>query len=115
MPKREPYDRIISLGGVWEPAWNIRNCFSVEEAYPFDWLITPGNSLVKMLDEDMSKALILDNLDTSHNPTTVLCRHYEILHHHDVLRIKIIRLLIERLNLSLRKSEQNIVFYGTVF
>jgi hypothetical protein len=80
------YDYIVSLGGMCQPAWNIRNCFGTEDAYPFDWLITPGSSLLKILDDDFRDALILENLEAIQNRDTVLCRYYEVLHHHDFPR-----------------------------
>ena len=84
---RKPYDRIISLGGnVVAPAWNIQNCFGAQEAYPFDWWITPGNSLLRLLEEDMGYAFVVDNLEVIRDRATVRCRHDEVLHHHDFPR-----------------------------
>jgi hypothetical protein len=80
------YDYIISLGGMCGPSWNVRNCFGVEEAYPFDWLITPGNSLIKLVKDKMSNMVLPQNLEIISDGQTVKCKHYEILHHHDFRR-----------------------------
>lgn len=80
------YDYIVSLGGMCEPAWNIRNTFRTEDAYPFDWLITPGDSLIRILKDDMRHVGRIENLQIVSDGETVRCKHYEILHHHDFRR-----------------------------
>jgi hypothetical protein len=83
--QREPYDRIIGLGGTCQETWNVRHSFGFSRAYPFDWWITPGNSLVAALEDDMVDRHKLENLAII-GDNTVLCRKYDILLHHDFRR-----------------------------
>ncbi|MGH9828642.1 MAG: hypothetical protein ACREDR_35930, partial [Blastocatellia bacterium] len=69
-----------------ERAWNIRNHCGIATAYPFDWWITPHDSVVKLLTSNFSQLLTPEALKLSHNRETVRCENYNILHHHDFER-----------------------------
>lgn len=43
------FDRMISLGGRCETAYQLRRHSRSERAYPFDWWVTPGYSLPRLL------------------------------------------------------------------
>jgi hypothetical protein len=42
----------VSLGYRCETAWQIREFYGQTEAYPFDWLVTPFDTLPLMIEED---------------------------------------------------------------
>ena len=80
------YDYVIPLGGNCETSWNIRNYFGYSHAYPFDWWITPFDSLLKILQDDFQNLLNPANIEIIRNNETVICNYYKILHHHDFKR-----------------------------
>ncbi|UJX45409.1 hypothetical protein D7006_12295 [Xanthobacter sp. YC-JY1] len=43
-------DRIVSLGSVCEVAYQVRRLSRSERAYPFDWWVTPLDSVLKVLE-----------------------------------------------------------------
>ncbi len=45
------YDEIVSLGSHCRVAYNLRRTFGIARAFPFDWWITPTDSLVAFLDD----------------------------------------------------------------
>jgi hypothetical protein len=47
------WDKIVSLGASCTVAWQIRNHFDQPEAYPFDWLILPLQTLEAALCADV--------------------------------------------------------------
>lgn len=81
-------DLILSAGPNCRTAWNVRNYFGIEQAYPFDWWITPARSALKMLDPSFRFSLKAEDLTISspdhHN--TVYNSRLNILHHHDFER-----------------------------
>lgn len=51
---RRSYDKIVSLGQSCTAGWQLRTQFPAQsEAYPFDWLITPFDSLCAAIETDL--------------------------------------------------------------
>ncbi len=76
-------DLVISLGTNCEAAFNIRNTFETERAYPFDWWITPIQSVPAILRDRFQLEVAAHNLVHPGTPTSILNRKYGLLHHHD--------------------------------
>ena len=59
----ECFDHIISLGGRCQVSHQLRRIYpGADRAYPFDWLITPDGSLLRLLDDDFADFLRLGDL-----------------------------------------------------
>lgn len=89
-------DLIVSLGPNCKTAWNLRDYFSLDTAYPFDWWITPIRTTLEMIRPDFVFNVEADDLaiipDGATN--TVHNRKLNLLHHHDFSRVNG---LVERL------------------
>jgi hypothetical protein len=83
-PRR--YDKVISIGSNCEVAWNIRNYLNVDQAYPFDWWMTPFNSLIELLDQRFTGLFVARNIHVPPDRGTVVDRHYNLMYHHDFER-----------------------------
>lgn len=79
-------DLIIGLGTNCELTHNLRRVFGLEEAYPFDWWITPLPALAPLIENGFDFAIEDDNLALTNNGMSVLNRRWRILHHHDFPR-----------------------------
>lgn len=82
------FDAIISAGPRCSTAWHLRRVFELEKAYPFDWWVTPLQSLIRLLLEGQSFEFDPDDLvvlDTTHGET-VLNQRWLLQHHHDFRR-----------------------------
>jgi hypothetical protein len=51
-PMTQPDITFVSLGSRCETAWQIRQFYGQPQAYPFDWLVTPLDTLPLMIEED---------------------------------------------------------------
>jgi Putative papain-like cysteine peptidase (DUF1796) len=83
------FDPVISAGPRCTTAWHLRRVFKREQAYPFDWWVTPLPSLVRLLKESKTFCFELEDLvilDTPHGET-VLNRQWLLQHHHDFQRL----------------------------
>lgn len=83
-------DLIFSLGPNCRNAWNLREYFSTERAYPFDWWITPAKSMLRLLDRDFTFQVHRDDLVISKpgpSGNTVYNRRLNLFHHHDFARV----------------------------
>lgn len=79
-------DPVISIGTNCEISYNIRHTFQFERAYPFDWWITPVQSVADILRDRFRLEIDDKNLVHVTAPESVLNRKYGILHHHDFPR-----------------------------
>jgi hypothetical protein len=79
-------DFIASIGTNCEIAFNIRNTFGIEQAYPFDWWFTPLQSVAAILRGRFELEITDGNLTHTATPESVLNRKYGFLHHHDFPR-----------------------------
>ena len=80
-------DLVISLGTNCEVAFNIRNTFETERAYPFDWWFTPIQAVAAVLRDRFALEVEDHNLVHAGKPTSILNRKYGLLHHHDFGRL----------------------------
>jgi len=58
----QPYDALINLGGECQVAYQMRLHGIRSESLPFDWIITPFESLVKIVQERFENFLKKENL-----------------------------------------------------
>ncbi|MFC5355621.1 DUF1796 family putative cysteine peptidase [Azospirillum himalayense] len=77
---------IISLGTNCEITFNLRKCFGIDKSYPFDWLITPIESVSSILRNRFEIDLTCENLEIVGDGKSVINKKYRILHHHDFIR-----------------------------
>ena len=77
---------IASIGTNCEVAFNIRNTFAIEQAYPFDWWFTPVQSVAAILRDRFDLDVEESNLSHTTTPESVLNHKYGFLHHHDFPR-----------------------------
>jgi len=70
----------ISLGGTCGPALNLRDLKIRTEAYPFDWLVSPFESLYRALTDDFE--LFLINIQVAPHKNGVI-DHYGFHFTHD--------------------------------
>jgi Putative papain-like cysteine peptidase (DUF1796) len=84
VPRR--YDKVISIGSNCEVTWNIRDYFSVDRAYPFDWWMTPFNATLELLDNRFSGLFEPKNLHVPVDRKTVVDKRYNLMYHHDFER-----------------------------
>ncbi len=60
---QQPYDALINLGGDCQLAYQMKEHGLREYALPFDWLITPFDSLYKILENRFDGFLDIDNFE----------------------------------------------------
>ena len=77
---------IASIGTNCEVAFNIRNTFAIEQAYPFDWWFTPVQAVAAILRDRFDLSVEESNLSHTTTPESVLNHKYGFLHHHDFPR-----------------------------
>jgi len=80
-------DLVISLGTNCEIAFNIRNTFGTERAYPFDWWITPIQSVAAIVRDGFALEVNPNNLFHAGVMPSIVNRKYGLLHHHDFGRL----------------------------
>ncbi|RAS23412.1 DUF1796 family putative cysteine peptidase [Paraburkholderia bryophila] len=93
-------DRVVSLGSNCELTANLRRYFKADRTYPFDWWITPLDSITQLLETEFDGLFNPENLQVSTDGQTVICRKFNLLHHHDFSRDeqgKVIPALAEQL------------------
>jgi hypothetical protein len=78
--------RVVSLGGNCMVAQEMRNYFKVETANLFDWWITPGDALVRLIEQDFEDLFEPENLRLVGDAQSVANLRYGNLHHHDFPR-----------------------------
>jgi Putative papain-like cysteine peptidase (DUF1796) len=76
----------ISLGTNCEITFQLRRCYELERAYPFDWWITPICSVARILYDGFALELTPNNLCRVGDGASILNKKYGILHHHDFTR-----------------------------
>src|SRR3954467_10542477 len=72
------FRRILSLGSACEPAWHLRRTGRYHSKSPFDWLVTPWDSMVRVLADD--GAALGSRFSTALNGTSVRCGAYDVLY-----------------------------------
>ena len=91
----------MSLGSNCEITGNIRSYFKIEEAYPFDWWMTPYHALLKILDNNFDGLFEEQNIIVPHDKLSIIDKKYNILYHHDFERDKEGLIVTDNLELQL--------------
>jgi hypothetical protein len=78
--------RVVSLGGNCMVTTEMRKFFGVESANLFDWWITPGDALVRLIESDFDNLFATEYLRMVGDRKSVANLRYGILHHHDFPR-----------------------------
>ncbi len=77
------YDKLISLGGTCTPTWQLRTFCGSDALYPFDWVLTPFASLLRVLENDFAGFADVGCFHLSWDQKSVYNSRYNVLHHHD--------------------------------
>jgi hypothetical protein len=78
--------RVVSLGGNCMITKEMRVFFGIESANMFDWWVTPGDALVRLIENDFDGLFLPENLELVGDRKSVANLRYGILHHHDFPR-----------------------------
>jgi hypothetical protein len=78
--------RVVSLGSNCMVTKEMRTFFGVQSANLFDWWITPGDALVRLIESDFEDLFSASNLRIVGRQASVANLRYGILHHHDFRR-----------------------------
>jgi hypothetical protein len=78
--------RVVSLGGNCMVTKEMRVYYGIETANMFDWWITPGDALVRLIEDDFDSLFSPENLELVGDGKSVANLRYGILHHHDFPR-----------------------------
>jgi hypothetical protein len=78
--------RVVSLGGNCMVTMEMRKFFGIKAANLFDWWITPGDALVRLIESDFADLFAPENLQMVGGQRSVANVRYGILHHHDFPR-----------------------------
>lgn len=82
------FDHIISLGGNCETTASLRRYFNIHHMYPFDWWITPLQSVSVLIKNQFADLFNKEAFEISADQSSVFSHKYCILHHHDFARNK---------------------------
>jgi len=103
-PRR--YHKIVSIGSNCEVTWNIRNYFGVDRAYPFDWWMTPFNSMIQLLDNQFDGLFDGRNIYVPPDRKTVVDKRYNLMYHHDFERDADGLVVLDRIDRQLPNLKQ---------
>ena len=78
--------RVVSLGGNCMVTKEMRLFYGIQAANLFDWWITPGHALVRLIEDDFAELFARENLQLVGDRRSVANLRYGILHHHDFPR-----------------------------
>lgn len=78
--------RVVSLGGNCMVTMEMRQFFGIQSANMLDWWITPGDALVRLIENDFDDLFAPRNLQLVGGSRSVANLRYGILHHHDFPR-----------------------------
>ncbi|HEY5237717.1 MAG TPA: DUF1796 family putative cysteine peptidase [Rhizomicrobium sp.] len=79
-----PATHIVSLGRRCAVAYNLRRFYNFQSAFPFDWWISPLGGVVQFLERpDVDCLYDPEELELSHNGSTVRHRTFQIQLHHE--------------------------------
>lgn len=78
--------RVVSLGGNCMVTKEMRSFFKISAANLFDWWITPGAALVRLINADFADLFAREHLAFVGDRKSVANLRYGILHHHDFPR-----------------------------
>lgn len=112
-PRR--YDRVVSIGSNCEVTWNIRNCFGTDRAYPFDWWMTPLNSMLELLGNRFDGLFESKNLQVPADRKTVVDKRYNLMYHHDFARDADGLVIVDSVDQQLAGLKKKYEFLSTRF
>lgn len=75
---------IFSLGSNCTPSLQINRHLGIKPTSPFDWLVTPFDSIIKILQTDGK--LFGTSISTALNGKTAFCENYGVFYHHEFTR-----------------------------
>jgi|GEM_PF-3204536 len=81
------FDLVFSAGPYCRLAFHIRRLFSQSEAFPFDWLLTPASSFLRMIDPGYYFNLSTEQIFLTQSGQVVLNSSDLVLHLHDFQRL----------------------------
>jgi hypothetical protein len=82
-----PATHIVSLGRRCAVAYNLRRFYNFQSAFPFDWWISPLGGVLRFLHHpDVDSLYDPEQLELSHNGSTVRHRTLQIQLHHEFPR-----------------------------
>lgn len=75
------FRHILSLGGHCEPSWHLRRCGMLQDGSPFDWLVSPLDSVVDILRDDGAR--LGSRFIMRADGKSTYCAQYGVLYHHE--------------------------------
>ncbi len=75
---------IFSLGSNCTPSMNVHRHFQIKPKSPFDWLVTPFDSIINIFSTDGTH--FGKNISTELNGNTAYCENYGVFYHHEFKR-----------------------------
>lgn len=60
--ERDRYDQVVSLGQACQPAHQLRRILGVSSAHVFDWIMTPSEGLIALIESDLDAFFSRDRL-----------------------------------------------------
>lgn len=97
------FDLVFSAGPSCRCAFHLRRLFNQEEAFPFDWWLTPASSVAQMLRPDYRFELKPKDIHLTHASQVVFNSRDLILHLHDFNRTANGEISLEQLDDQLEK------------
>ena len=97
------FECIVSLGGLCQVAYQIEKQFGFRVAGPFDWLVTPLDSVGKILDDDGCKFGLAIRVEF--DGQTAVCAHYGVAYQHDYLRDDERKVIIDASAMEMSRSK----------
>lgn len=101
---------VVSLGGNCMVTKEMRTFFKIEEANLFDWWITPGAALVRLIEADFAGLFSRENLALVGDGKSVANLRYGILHHHDFPRNDVEDRVIEMTDAQIERNQEKFAY-----
>lgn len=80
------FDLVFSGGPYCRSAFHVRRLFNQQEAFPFDWWVTPASSMRRMLQPEYRFSLTPEQIFLTHSAQAALNSRDQILQLHDLDR-----------------------------
>jgi len=85
------FDEVISLGGNCDSAQHWRRYSGREYAFPFDFWVTPFESVDRLITERFAHVFLNQNMAVIDSGDNIMCRRYGVGHVHDFPRLPSIK------------------------
>lgn len=106
------FELVFSAGPYCRAAFHLRRLFDQEQAFPFDWWVTPASSMLRMLQPDFRFQLTPGQIFLTEAAQVVLNSADQILHLHDFRRTATGEISLSDLELQLEQINGK---YGFLF